>query len=186
MQKFCFLHLIARMREFPTSSPTPKLIKVLIKAKNQTKDMSIPRRDVLFASGQMRGAPRGRGSDGTKGTVREPSCVHMPEIWYRWAFGSGFLTPVRPLYTGVRFLTGFWSVPSVAASARSHGSSDLSRSHGQRDTAQILLSRGAKYLPDKNGVTPLDLCVQVRRHLCMTGIAVASLVALSNVHARGR
>uniref|UniRef100_A0A4W5NML8 E3 ubiquitin-protein ligase HACE1 n=1 Tax=Hucho hucho TaxID=62062 RepID=A0A4W5NML8_9TELE len=32
--------------------------------------------------------------------------------------------------------------------------------HGQRDTAQILLSRGAKYLPDKNGVTPLDLCVQ--------------------------
>uniref|UniRef100_A0A8C7YR75 E3 ubiquitin-protein ligase HACE1 n=1 Tax=Oryzias sinensis TaxID=183150 RepID=A0A8C7YR75_9TELE len=33
-------------------------------------------------------------------------------------------------------------------------------SHGQRDTAQILLSRGAKYLPDKNGVTPLDLCVQ--------------------------
>lgn len=34
-------------------------------------------------------------------------------------------------------------------------------SHGQRDTAQILLMRGAKYLPDKNGVTPLDLCVQV-------------------------
>ncbi|XP_051573978.1 E3 ubiquitin-protein ligase HACE1-like isoform X1 [Myxocyprinus asiaticus] len=33
-------------------------------------------------------------------------------------------------------------------------------SHGQRDTAQILLFRGAKYLPDKNGVTPLDLCVQ--------------------------
>uniref|UniRef100_A0A6Q2X443 E3 ubiquitin-protein ligase HACE1 n=1 Tax=Esox lucius TaxID=8010 RepID=A0A6Q2X443_ESOLU len=33
-------------------------------------------------------------------------------------------------------------------------------SHGQRDTAQILLSRGAKYLPDKNGITPLDLCVQ--------------------------
>ncbi|MEE6514953.1 hypothetical protein FKM82_023404 [Ascaphus truei] len=33
-------------------------------------------------------------------------------------------------------------------------------SHGQRDTAQILLSRSAKYLPDKNGVTPLDLCVQ--------------------------
>ncbi|XP_030637843.1 E3 ubiquitin-protein ligase HACE1 isoform X2 [Chanos chanos] len=33
-------------------------------------------------------------------------------------------------------------------------------SHGQRDTAQILLQRGAKYLPDKNGVTPLDLCVQ--------------------------
>uniref|UniRef100_A0A8C2F942 E3 ubiquitin-protein ligase HACE1 n=1 Tax=Cyprinus carpio TaxID=7962 RepID=A0A8C2F942_CYPCA len=33
-------------------------------------------------------------------------------------------------------------------------------SHGQRDTAQILLLRGAKYLPDKNGVTPLDLCVQ--------------------------
>uniref|UniRef100_A0AAQ5YLU8 E3 ubiquitin-protein ligase HACE1 n=2 Tax=Amphiprion TaxID=80969 RepID=A0AAQ5YLU8_AMPOC len=33
-------------------------------------------------------------------------------------------------------------------------------SHGQRDTAQILLSRGAKYLADKNGVTPLDLCVQ--------------------------
>ncbi|XP_062345896.1 E3 ubiquitin-protein ligase HACE1 isoform X3 [Cinclus cinclus] len=33
-------------------------------------------------------------------------------------------------------------------------------SHGQRDTAQILLMRGAKYLPDKNGVTPLDLCVQ--------------------------
>ncbi|XP_062848256.1 E3 ubiquitin-protein ligase HACE1 isoform X3 [Trichomycterus rosablanca] len=32
--------------------------------------------------------------------------------------------------------------------------------HGQRDTAQILLLRGAKYLPDKNGVTPLDLCVQ--------------------------
>ncbi|XP_062345897.1 E3 ubiquitin-protein ligase HACE1 isoform X4 [Cinclus cinclus] len=32
--------------------------------------------------------------------------------------------------------------------------------HGQRDTAQILLMRGAKYLPDKNGVTPLDLCVQ--------------------------
>ncbi|XP_030637844.1 E3 ubiquitin-protein ligase HACE1 isoform X3 [Chanos chanos] len=32
--------------------------------------------------------------------------------------------------------------------------------HGQRDTAQILLQRGAKYLPDKNGVTPLDLCVQ--------------------------
>uniref|UniRef100_A0A8C7YSS9 E3 ubiquitin-protein ligase HACE1 n=1 Tax=Oryzias sinensis TaxID=183150 RepID=A0A8C7YSS9_9TELE len=38
-------------------------------------------------------------------------------------------------------------------------------SHGQRDTAQILLSRGAKYLPDKNGVTPLDLCVQVRQVL---------------------
>lgn len=35
-------------------------------------------------------------------------------------------------------------------------------SHGQRDTAQILLSRGAKYLSDKNGITPLDLCVQVR------------------------
>lgn len=35
-------------------------------------------------------------------------------------------------------------------------------SHGQRDTAQILLSRGAKYLADKNGITPLDLCVQVR------------------------
>ncbi|XP_051721934.1 E3 ubiquitin-protein ligase HACE1 isoform X2 [Ctenopharyngodon idella] len=34
------------------------------------------------------------------------------------------------------------------------------RLHGQRDTAQILLFRGAKYLPDKNGVTPLDLCVQ--------------------------
>jgi len=34
-------------------------------------------------------------------------------------------------------------------------------SHGQRDTAQILLMRGAKYLPDKNGITPLDLCVQV-------------------------
>lgn len=34
-------------------------------------------------------------------------------------------------------------------------------SHGQRDTAQILLLRGAKYLSDKNGVTPLDLCVQV-------------------------
>uniref|UniRef100_A0A672MVQ3 E3 ubiquitin-protein ligase HACE1 n=1 Tax=Sinocyclocheilus grahami TaxID=75366 RepID=A0A672MVQ3_SINGR len=34
-------------------------------------------------------------------------------------------------------------------------------SHGQRDTAQILLLRGAKYLPDKNGVTPLDLCVVV-------------------------
>uniref|UniRef100_A0A8C4Z582 E3 ubiquitin-protein ligase HACE1 n=1 Tax=Gadus morhua TaxID=8049 RepID=A0A8C4Z582_GADMO len=33
-------------------------------------------------------------------------------------------------------------------------------SHGQRDTAQILLSRAAKYLPDRNGVTPLDLCVQ--------------------------
>uniref|UniRef100_A0AAY4D4V5 E3 ubiquitin-protein ligase HACE1 n=1 Tax=Denticeps clupeoides TaxID=299321 RepID=A0AAY4D4V5_9TELE len=33
-------------------------------------------------------------------------------------------------------------------------------SHGQRDTAQILLSRGAKYLPDKNGITPLDLCVE--------------------------
>ncbi|XP_072106468.1 E3 ubiquitin-protein ligase HACE1 isoform X4 [Mobula birostris] len=33
-------------------------------------------------------------------------------------------------------------------------------SHGQRDTAQILISRGAKYLPDNNGVTPLDLCVQ--------------------------
>ncbi|KTF81932.1 hypothetical protein cypCar_00026374 [Cyprinus carpio] len=33
-------------------------------------------------------------------------------------------------------------------------------SHGQRDTAQILLLRGAKYLPDKNGVSPLDLCVQ--------------------------
>ncbi|KAM9315945.1 E3 ubiquitin-protein ligase HACE1 isoform 3-T3 [Gastrophryne carolinensis] len=32
--------------------------------------------------------------------------------------------------------------------------------HGQRDTAQILLLRGAKYLQDKNGVTPLDLCVQ--------------------------
>lgn len=37
----------------------------------------------------------------------------------------------------------------------------LFRSHGQRDTAQILLSRGAKYLADKNGITPLDLCVQV-------------------------
>ena len=34
-------------------------------------------------------------------------------------------------------------------------------SHGQRDTAQILLSRSAKYLADKNGITPLDLCVQV-------------------------
>ncbi|XP_042596288.1 E3 ubiquitin-protein ligase HACE1 isoform X2 [Cyprinus carpio] len=34
------------------------------------------------------------------------------------------------------------------------------RLHGQRDTAQILLLRGAKYLPDKNGVSPLDLCVQ--------------------------
>ncbi|XP_042659114.1 E3 ubiquitin-protein ligase HACE1 isoform X5 [Tyto alba] len=33
-------------------------------------------------------------------------------------------------------------------------------SHGQRDTAQILLMRGAKYLSDKNGITPLDLCVQ--------------------------
>uniref|UniRef100_A0A7N6AKU1 E3 ubiquitin-protein ligase HACE1 n=1 Tax=Anabas testudineus TaxID=64144 RepID=A0A7N6AKU1_ANATE len=33
-------------------------------------------------------------------------------------------------------------------------------SHGQRDTAQILLSRGAKYLADKNGITPLELCVQ--------------------------
>uniref|UniRef100_A0A665WSL4 E3 ubiquitin-protein ligase HACE1 n=1 Tax=Echeneis naucrates TaxID=173247 RepID=A0A665WSL4_ECHNA len=33
-------------------------------------------------------------------------------------------------------------------------------SHGQRDTAQILLSRGAKYLADENGITPLDLCVQ--------------------------
>uniref|UniRef100_A0A8C4HQI7 E3 ubiquitin-protein ligase HACE1 n=1 Tax=Dicentrarchus labrax TaxID=13489 RepID=A0A8C4HQI7_DICLA len=33
-------------------------------------------------------------------------------------------------------------------------------SHGQRDTAQILLSRGAKYLADKNGITPMDLCVQ--------------------------
>ncbi|XP_029359396.1 E3 ubiquitin-protein ligase HACE1 isoform X4 [Echeneis naucrates] len=32
--------------------------------------------------------------------------------------------------------------------------------HGQRDTAQILLSRGAKYLADENGITPLDLCVQ--------------------------
>ncbi|KAM4771820.1 E3 ubiquitin-protein ligase HACE1 isoform 4-T4 [Rhinophrynus dorsalis] len=32
--------------------------------------------------------------------------------------------------------------------------------HGQRDTAQILLLRGAKFLPDKNGVTPLDLSVQ--------------------------
>lgn len=40
-------------------------------------------------------------------------------------------------------------------------SSLLLNSHGQRDTAQILLMRGAKYLPDKNGVTPLDLCVQV-------------------------
>lgn len=39
--------------------------------------------------------------------------------------------------------------------------SSLLHSHGQRDTAQILLMRGAKYLPDKNGVTPLDLCVQV-------------------------
>lgn len=38
----------------------------------------------------------------------------------------------------------------------------FSFSHGQRDTAQILLSRGAKYLADKNGVTPMDLCVQVR------------------------
>lgn len=37
-------------------------------------------------------------------------------------------------------------------------------SHGQRDTAQILLSRGAKYLPDKNGITPLELCVQVSSH----------------------
>ncbi|XP_027630906.1 E3 ubiquitin-protein ligase HACE1 isoform X4 [Tupaia chinensis] len=36
----------------------------------------------------------------------------------------------------------------------------VTRRHGQRDTAQILLLRGAKYLPDKNGVTPLDLCVQ--------------------------
>lgn len=34
-------------------------------------------------------------------------------------------------------------------------------SHGQRDTAQILLSRGAKYIADNNGVTPLDVCVQV-------------------------
>uniref|UniRef100_A0A3Q0R8S1 E3 ubiquitin-protein ligase HACE1 n=1 Tax=Amphilophus citrinellus TaxID=61819 RepID=A0A3Q0R8S1_AMPCI len=33
-------------------------------------------------------------------------------------------------------------------------------SHGQRDTAQILLSRGAKYIADKNGITPLDVCVQ--------------------------
>uniref|UniRef100_A0A8C5G1X8 E3 ubiquitin-protein ligase HACE1 n=1 Tax=Gouania willdenowi TaxID=441366 RepID=A0A8C5G1X8_GOUWI len=38
-------------------------------------------------------------------------------------------------------------------------------SHGQRDTAQILLSRGAKYLADKNGKTPLDLCVQLRQVL---------------------
>uniref|UniRef100_A0A3P9PX42 E3 ubiquitin-protein ligase HACE1 n=1 Tax=Poecilia reticulata TaxID=8081 RepID=A0A3P9PX42_POERE len=38
-------------------------------------------------------------------------------------------------------------------------------SHGQRDTAQILLSRGAKYLADKNGITPLDLCVQLRQVL---------------------
>lgn len=34
-------------------------------------------------------------------------------------------------------------------------------SHGQRDTAQILLSRGAKYIADNNGITPLDVCVQV-------------------------
>lgn len=40
-------------------------------------------------------------------------------------------------------------------------------SHGQRDTAQILLSRGAKYVADKNGVTPLDLCVQVRSYFCI-------------------
>uniref|UniRef100_A0A8C4R9R6 HECT-type E3 ubiquitin transferase n=1 Tax=Eptatretus burgeri TaxID=7764 RepID=A0A8C4R9R6_EPTBU len=33
-------------------------------------------------------------------------------------------------------------------------------SHGQRDTVQILLSRGAKYFPDNSGTTPLDLCVQ--------------------------
>uniref|UniRef100_A0A669CQI4 E3 ubiquitin-protein ligase HACE1 n=1 Tax=Oreochromis niloticus TaxID=8128 RepID=A0A669CQI4_ORENI len=33
-------------------------------------------------------------------------------------------------------------------------------SHGQRDTAQILLSRGAKYIADNNGITPLDVCVQ--------------------------
>ncbi|XP_006815383.1 E3 ubiquitin-protein ligase HACE1-like [Saccoglossus kowalevskii] len=33
-------------------------------------------------------------------------------------------------------------------------------SHGQRDTAQILLSRNAKFLPDNNGITPLDICVQ--------------------------
>uniref|UniRef100_A0A3Q3VY90 E3 ubiquitin-protein ligase HACE1 n=1 Tax=Mola mola TaxID=94237 RepID=A0A3Q3VY90_MOLML len=33
-------------------------------------------------------------------------------------------------------------------------------SHGQRDTAQILLCRGAKYIADSNGITPLDLCVQ--------------------------
>ncbi|XP_023239346.1 E3 ubiquitin-protein ligase HACE1-like [Centruroides sculpturatus] len=31
--------------------------------------------------------------------------------------------------------------------------------HGQRDTAQILLSRGAKFTADYSGKTPLDLCV---------------------------
>ena len=34
-------------------------------------------------------------------------------------------------------------------------------SNGQHETAYILLSRGAKFLSDSNGNTPMDLCVQV-------------------------
>lgn len=34
-------------------------------------------------------------------------------------------------------------------------------SHGQRDTAAILLQRGAKFMSDKNGKTPLDVSVEV-------------------------
>lgn len=34
-------------------------------------------------------------------------------------------------------------------------------SHGQRDTAEILLTKGAAFLTDNNGMTPLDRCVEV-------------------------
>lgn len=34
-------------------------------------------------------------------------------------------------------------------------------SHGQTDTAQILLQRSAKFLTDDRGESPLSLCVQV-------------------------
>lgn len=53
------------------------------------------------------------------------------------------------------------SVTSLGGSRPSDPCFWMSCSHGQRDTAQILLSRGAKYVADKNGITPLDLCVQV-------------------------
>lgn len=58
-------------------------------------------------------------------------------------------------------------------------SSLLLDSHGQRDTAQILLMRGAKYLPDKNGITPLDLCVQVLISILFFPCEILSVTTMS-------